>query len=523
MFINLLPFHRGKGNLRSEGNEYLVRMVNITKRFPGVTANDGVNFDLMAGEVHALLGENGAGKTTLMNILYGIHRPDCGEIYVKGKKVDIRSPKDAIKLGIGMVHQHFLFVEDHSVIENLALGLSRRILGYEREIEEKIKTLEEKYKIKVNLKGYIWQLSLGEQQKVEILRALLRGSDVLILDEPTSVLTPQEAKDLFNSLREMKLDGKGIIFITHKLNEVFEIADRVTVMRRGRVIATLNPRQVTAEELARIMVSSEIPPRAERPRRSTGGVVLDVRDLVVIGDRGEESVKGVSFRVREGEIFGIGGVAGNGQSELVQSIVGLRKVSGGKIVVMGKDVTNSSPREITELGVAYIPEERIKFGLVPNMSIAENTVLKKYYKDPFSFRKILNYDEIFDHANRVVEEFGIVASSVRAPARNLSGGNIQRLIVGRELIGEPKVIVASNPTQGLDVAATEYIRSVLLAHRDRGAGILLVSSDLDELLELSDRIAVMFRGKFTGVVEPGAVSTEELGLMMSGGISLEIS
>ncbi|MCS7102539.1 MAG: ABC transporter ATP-binding protein [Candidatus Korarchaeum sp.] len=498
-------------------------MVNITKKFHNLIANNKVYFNLKKGEVHALLGENGAGKTTLMNILFGLYRPDSGEIYVKGKKVQIRSPRDAISLGIGMVHQHFLFVEEHTVAENLALSYSRNLLNPKREVEEGIKIIEERYGIKVDLGAYIWQLSLGEQQKVEILKVLLSGADILILDEPTSVLTPTEVEELFNSLRRMRSDGKGIVFITHKLNEVFEIADRITVMRNGSVVATVNTQDVTREELARMMVSRDFSFKPLRSEVSGGSVVLDVRDLVILGDRGDESVRGVSFQVKSGEILGVGGVAGNGQSELAQSIVGLRRVRKGRILIDGIDVTNRSPREIHKLGVAYVPEDRLKYGIVREMSLAENSVLKTYYERPFSSKYILKYSKVVEFAERIIEEFGLAAPSVHIPVKNLSGGNIQRLVVGRELIREPKLIIASNPTQGLDVAASEYIRSLLIAHRNNGSAILLISSDLDELLELSDRVAVMFRGKFAGIFRPGEVSAEQLGLMMSGGLRIEVS
>ncbi|MEM3692039.1 MAG: ABC transporter ATP-binding protein [Candidatus Korarchaeum sp.] len=521
--VNIASVDLGGIGISSVGkHEYLVEMVNITKRFHNVVANDRVNFNLREGEVHALLGENGAGKTTLMNILFGLYRPDGGEIYVRGKRVQIRSPRDAMSLGIGMVHQHFLFVEEHTVAENLALSYSRGFLNPKREVEEGVKIIEEKYGIKLDLGAYIWQLSLGEQQKVEILKVLLSGADILILDEPTSVLTPTEVEELFNSLRKMKLSGKGIVFITHKLDEVFKIADRITVMRNGSVVATVSTRDVTEEELARMMVGGDLPPRPLRSETRRGNVVLDVRDLVVLGDRGNESVRGVSFQVKSGEILGIGGVAGNGQSELAQALVGLRKVKRGRIFVNGADVTNRSPREIFKLGVAYVPEERLKYGIIRDMSIAENSILNRYHESPFSSRCILNYREIFEFAERLVEEFGVVAPSIHVPAKNLSGGNMQRLVVGRELIREPKLIIASNPTQGLDLAASEYIRSLLIAHRDNGSSILLISSDLDELLELSDRIAIMFRGEFVGVFKPGEVTAEQLGLMMSGGLRLEV-
>jgi len=501
---------------RASDGEPLVRMEGIVKRFPGVLANDHVDFELLPGEIHALLGENGAGKTTLMNILYGIYQPDEGQIFVKGKRVEIRSPKDAIRLGIGMVHQHFLLVDKHTVAENLAMGYARSILNPLREVKARIRDFAEKYGIQVDPDAYIWQLSVGEQQKVEIVKALYAGADILILDEPTSVLTPQEARDLFNVLRRMKKDGKGIVFITHKLSEVFEVADRVTVMRRGRVVGTLRVEEATKESLARMMVGRDVVFELEKVPGKPGRPVLEVRDLVVLGDRGREAVKGVSFEVREGEIFGVAGVAGNGQRELVQAIVGLRRVKSGSVRVMGVDATNKSPREIAELGVGHIPEERLKFGIVPDMSVAENSVLKSYYRPPYRKGLLLDYGEIRRTAESLINEYEIAVPSPDTQARLLSGGNMQKLIVGREIRRDPKLIVASNPTFGLDVGATEYIRKLLLRKRDEGRAILLVSGDLDEVIQLSDRIAVMFEGRFVGIVRPEEVTREEIGLMMSG-------
>ncbi len=501
---------------RGSDGEPLVRMEGIVKRFPGVLANDHVNFELLPGEIHALLGENGAGKTTLMNILYGIYQPDDGKIFVKGKEVRIRSPRDAIRLGIGMVHQHFLLVDKHTVAENLAMGYARSFLNPLREVKDRIRDFAEKYGIQVDPDAYIWQLSVGEQQKVEIVKALYAGADILILDEPTSVLTPQEARDLFNVLRRMKEDGKGIVFITHKLSEVFEVADRVTVMRRGRVVGTLRVEEATKESLARMMVGRDVVFELEKVPGKPGRPVLEVRDLIVLGDRGREAVKGISFEVREGEIFGVAGVAGNGQRELVQAIVGLRRVKSGSVSVMGVDATNKSPREIAELGVGHIPEERLKFGIVPDMSVAENSVLKSYYRPPYRRGLLLDYGEIRRTAESLINEYEIAVPSPDTQARLLSGGNMQKLIVGREMRRDPKLIVASNPTFGLDVGATEYIRKLLLKKRDEGRAILLVSGDLDEVIQLSDRIAVMFEGRFVGVVRPEEVAREEIGLMMSG-------
>jgi len=448
-----------------QNQEPLVSMVNIVKRFPGVVANDHVNFDLMPGEIHALLGENGAGKTTLMNILYGIYKPDEGEIYVRGRKVKIRSPKDAMRLGIGMVHQHFLLVDRHTVAENLALGHSKSLINPLDEIKAKIREFAEKYGLKVDPDSYIWQLSAGEQQKVEIIKALYRGANILVLDEPTSILTPQESRELFSILKRMKEDGNGIIFITHKLAEVFEVADRVTVMRKGRVVGTLRTQETSKEELAKMMVGREV-------------------------------------------IFTI--------KKRPAKMGGLRKVKSGTIRVMGIDVTNKSPREIAELGVGHIPEERLKYGIVPNLSVAENFILKSYYKPPLKKGFVLDYSKIEKIAEKLIEEYGIVAPTPNTPARLLSGGNMQKLIVARELWRKPKLIVALNPTFGLDVGATEYIRKILLEQRDEGAAILLLSGDLDEILQMSDRLAVMYNGQIMGIVRPGEVSVEEIGLMMSG-------
>ncbi len=499
-----------------QDQEPLVSMVNIVKRFPGVIANDHVNFDLMPGEIHALLGENGAGKTTLMNILYGIYKPDEGEIYVRGRKVRIRSPKDAMRLGIGMVHQHFLLVDRHTVAENLALGHSKSLINPLDEIKAKIREFAGKYGLEVDPDSYIWQLSAGEQQKVEIIKALYRGADILILDEPTSILTPQESRELFSILKRMKEDGNGIVFITHKLAEVFEVADRVTVMRKGRVVGTLMTQETSREELAKMMVGREVIFTIKKRPAKIGKPVLEVENLRVLGDRKQEAVRGITFQVRAGEILGIAGVAGNGQRELVQAIVGLRKVKSGTIRVMGVDVTNKSPREIAELGVGHIPEERLKYGIVPNLSVAENFILKSYYKPPLRKGLILDYSKIKEVAERLIEGYNIVAPTPNTPARLLSGGNMQKLIVARELWRKPKLIVALNPTFGLDVGATEYIRKILLEQRDEGAAILLVSGDLDEILQVSDRLAVMYNGQIIGMVKPEEVSVEEIGLMMSG-------
>ena len=495
--------------------EYVVEMRGIVKRFLDVIANDHVDFKLKKGEIHALLGENGAGKTTLMNILYGIYMPDEGEIYVDGKLVEIRSPRDAIKLGIGMVHQHFMLVETLSVAENLAMGLKTSFLNPAEEVKLKVKDVMEKYGLKVNLDAKVWQLSTGEKQRIEILKAICRGAKILILDEPTSVLTPGEVRELFKFLRRMASEGKSIIFVTHKLKEVMEISDRVTVLRKGKVVGVMETSKTNEYELAKLMVGREVVFELEKAPSKLTDPQLKVEKLNVLGDRGQLAVKDVSFEVRGGEIYGIAGVAGNGQRELVEAIAGLRKVVSGKIYIGGVDVTNSGPSSVIKLGVAFIPEDR-KMGFVPNMSVAENLVLKKYRENPFSNRFILNYDAIEGYAKKLIEEYKIATPSEKALAKLLSGGNIQRLILARELSSGSEVIIAVHPTYGLDVGSTEYVRRLLLKRRSEGVAILLISEDLDEILSLSDRIAVMFEGRIVGELPCEKADIETLGLMMSG-------
>ena len=506
----------------SPGRGVLVKMEGITKRFPGVIANDRVDFELRAGEVHALLGENGAGKTTLMNILYGLYRPDSGRIYVMGREVNIKSPKDAIELGIGMVHQHFRLVPTLTVAENMALGLKEA--GFfmpARRLEERIEAIAEHYGLRVDPRAKIWQLSIGERQRVEILKLLIRDARVLILDEPTTVLTPKEKEGLFKVMRKLAYEGRGIVFITHKLDEVFYVADRVTVLRKGRVVAGHMPVEETSPgELARLMVGQPITAEEGKRRRLkelTGEVVLEVSGLSVMNDKGLMAVRDVSFEVREGEVFGIAGVAGNGQKELVEALIGLRKPVKGKIKIRGRDVTGKTPADTMELGVAFIPEDRARLGVALGLSVAENLILRDYRRRPFRRGPFLDIGYIREWANKLVAEYGITTPSLDTPAGALSGGNVQRLILARELSRKPKLIIASHPTYGLDVAATKYIRSLLLAQRDAGAGILLVSEDLDEVLELSDRVGVMRDGRIVGIVRPSEIDMETLGLMMSGG------
>jgi len=497
----------------------LVRMEGITKRFPGVLANDNVSFELRAGEVHALLGENGAGKTTLMNILYGLYRPDEGRILIEGREVDIRSPKDAISLGIGMVHQHFKLIPTLTVAENVALGLERT--GFfmpTKVVEGKIRELSERYGLKVDPKARVWQLSVGERQRVEIIKVLMRDAKVLILDEPTTVLAPAERDQLFSVIRRLADEGRGIIFITHKLGEVKAVSDRVTVLRKGRVVVSGIPTDsVSTQELARMMVGRELLSSVRGGGGEGGSVVLEVRGLSVLGDRGLLAVKDVSFEVREGEILGIAGVAGNGQRELVEAIVGLRKPVKGSVRIGGVEVSGRSPREILSLGVSFIPEDRVGVGIVPDLSVEENLILRSYFKPPFSKGLMLDTSYISRWSEGLMKEYNIVAPGLKTPAGVLSGGNVQRLILARELSYKPKLIVASHPTYGLDLAATEYIRSLLASQRDRGAAVLLVSEDLEEIMALSDRIAVMFEGELVGgVMNASEVDSEKLGEMMCG-------
>jgi len=502
----------------------IVRMVNITKKFSNVIANDYINFDLKAGEIHALLGENGAGKTTLMNILYGHYRPDEGEIYVNGRKVIIKSPRDAIKLSIFMVHQHPLLIETLSVAENIVIGIktANRIFSPVNEIREKILEFSKKYGFKINPDAKIWQLTASERQYVEILKALMQNARVLILDEPTSILAPSEKEFLFNFMRKMRNEGCSIVFITHKLEEAISISDRITVLRKGKVVGTFKSLETNVNELAKMMIGYDVfikdtsKENALTDVKVNAIVALDIKDLWVLGDKGEDAVRGVSFKINAGEIFGIIGVAGNGQSELVEAITGLRKVKKGKIKIFGKDVTNAHPSEIIRLGVAHIPEHRLRYGVVENLSVAENLLLKKYNDRMFSGNIFLKMDKIYEWSKNLISKYSIITPSEKTPISNLSGGNVQKVIVARELSMQPKLIVAAYPTHGLDIAATKYIRSLLLEHKKKGAAVLLVSSDLDEAFEICDRIAVMYEGRFLAVIPRSEADREKIGLLMGG-------
>lgn len=501
----------------------LISMRGIVKRFPGVTAVDHVDLDIYAGEVLALLGENGAGKTTLMNILYGLYRPDEGEIYIEGKRVNFKSPRDAINHGIGMIHQHFTLVDNLSVIENVILGLKEYgVFINFNEAVKKLESLASQLGFKINPYQKIWQLSAGEKQKVEILKALFRNVKVLILDEPTSVLTPQDTRELFKMLRHLASKGLAIIFISHKLNEVMEVADRIVVLRRGKVVGRLLRSEASIPLLAKLMVGREVFLTYQKPVVKPGEVILEVVDINAMNDKGVQALKNVTFKVRRGEIIGITGIAGNGQRELAEVIYGLRKPLSGKIIFMGRDITNSRISDRIKLGMSLIPEERISTGIVPGFSVAENLTAKLVDKEPFSrsllasiVRK-LDLKTIKSYSEKLVSEYRVVTPSVETRVEALSGGNIQRVIVARELSMEPVLLIAEEPTAGLDIAATEFVHLALLELKKRMHSILLISGDLSEVLSLSDKVAVMYEGEIVGVFRPGEVSLEDIGLMMTG-------
>lgn len=495
----------------------LIRMKNITKKFPEVTANDKINFELEEGEIHALLGENGAGKTTLMNILYGLYLPDGGEIYIQEQRVKISSPRDAIKLKIGMVHQHFKLVSSHTAVENIVQGLSWASFFFpERKVKKKIRELSETYGLKVEPDAPIWQLSAGEQQRVEIIKALLREVKVLILDEPTTMLTPAETKELFSLLRRTAKEGCSVVFITHKLNEVMTVSDRVTVLRNGKKVATLKVSQVDKQELTQMMIGERAPSPLKRKSVEKGEVVLKVKNLSALNDKNSPALKNISFAVHQGEILGIAGVAGNGQRELIEVITGLRKAFKGKVVMRGEEITNRSSRQISDRGVAHIPEDRVRIGVVPELNVMKNLILKTYRRPPFCQGLFLNLRFIHQHAGELIAKYRIITPGQDTPVSQLSGGNIQKLILARELSQQPDLIIASHPTYGLDLKTTQQIRSTLLKQREKGTAILLVSEDLEEVMSLSDRIGVMFEGEIRGLKEAQELTIKEIGSMMTG-------
>ncbi|HNB35090.1 MAG TPA: ABC transporter ATP-binding protein [Anaerolineales bacterium] len=495
-----------------------LEMRGITKRFPGVLASDHVDFDVQSGEVHALLGENGAGKSTLMKILYGLYKPDEGEVLLNGKPVSIASPTDSIDLGIGMIHQHFMLVPTLTVAENVALGLpsSRGFLTDLDVVSKRILELAKIYGLKIDPDAYVWQLSVGQQQRVEIIKALYRGAALLILDEPTAVLTPQEVDELFIIMRQMVKDGHGLIFISHKLHEVVEISNRITVLRDGRKIGTRPTSEVTKQDLANWMVGREVGFTPDRGNVQRGEARLEVKDVSCGSDRGTPGLRGVTFNVHSGEILGIAGVSGNGQRELAETIAGLRKATNGRIFLEGNDVTGLSPAELTNRMLSYIPEERMRDGVIKEFTVAENMVLREHEKMPYSRLGILNLGEISRHADELIKRFQVKTPSRDSLAKNLSGGNIQKIVLAREIFRTPRVIIAAQPTRGLDIGATEYVREQLLEQRRNGVAIMLISEDLDEILSLSDRIAVLYEGRVMDIVPREQATPEKLGLLMAG-------
>lgn len=501
-----------------------VALRNIVKRFPGVIANDHINFEVKAGEVHALLGENGAGKTTLMRILFGLYQPDEGQIMINERPETIHSPADSIRLGLGMIHQHFMLVPSLSVAENVALGMpsSRGLLLDLDLVSDKINQLSESYGLKVDPKAMVWQLSVGEQQRIEILKALYRGADLLILDEPTAVLTPQEVDEFFAILRRMSKEGHSIIFISHKLHEVLSISDRVTVLRQGRVVTTLPTRETNRNQLAQLMVGREVLLRVDRPPVDLGEIRLSIKDLWVTGDKGLPAVRGVNLDIRAGEIVGLAGVSGNGQRELAEAISGLRKPTQGQIVIDDQEVTSWHTSQLIENGLAYISEERFRDGVVKELTVEENLMLEEHGRHPFSSGIFLKFPVIASHSNELIQDYEIKTPNIKTPLRNLSGGNIQKLILARELSRKPRVLIASQPTRGVDIGSTEYIHQRLIGQRKQGTATLLISEDLDEIRNLSDRIAVIFEGQIIGILNQKEASVEKLGLMMAGVKQTEI-
>jgi general nucleoside transport system ATP-binding protein len=497
----------------------VLELRGISKRFPGVLANDDVDFDLRRGEIHALLGENGAGKSTLMNILYGLYRPDAGEIRLRGRPVSFGSARDAIQAGIGMVHQHFMLIPVMTVAENVVLGtepLRAGVLLDERAAEQRVADMARTFRFSVDPSALVEDIGVGQQQRVEIMKALYRNADILILDEPTAVLTPQEASDLFEILRTLRQEGISIIFISHKLKEVLEIADRITVVRRGRVIESIPAAGATQEGLARAMVGRDLLLRVEKGAANPGAAILTVENLHVLDDRELETVHGLSLEVKAGEIVGIAGIDGNGQSELVEAIVGLRRPTEGRILVSGKVITRDDPKHLIDAGIGHIPEDRHRRGLVLNFTVAENLSLHEYRRPTESRFGWLWPRRMITRAQKLIRDYDVRGGSPNTLAGSLSGGNQQKVVIAREIESEPEVLVAAQPTRGLDVGAIEYVHRRLVQARDAGKGVLLVSLELDEVRSLSDRILVLYEGRLVGEYTPEA-SEEELGLAMTGG------
>ena len=500
-------------------SKHVIEMKEITKKFSDFVANDHINLSIQKGEIHALLGENGAGKSTLMNMLAGLLQPTSGEIVVNGESVTIDSPSKSSQLGIGMVHQHFMLVEAFTVAENIILGtetVKNGVLDLKQATKD-IEELSKKYGLTVEPHAKVADISVGMQQRVEILKTLYRGADILIFDEPTAVLTPSEIAELMDIMKNLVKEGKSIILITHKLDEIRAVADRVTVIRRGKSIETVEVAGATSADLAEMMVGHSVSFTTEKEPAKPKDVILSIKDLVVNENRGVPAVKQLNLDVRGGEIVGIAGIDGNGQSELVQAITGLRKVKSGSITIKGQDVTHLTTRKITELSVGHVPEDRHRDGLVLEMTLAENMALQTYYKEPMSKNGILNFNNINEHARKLMKEFDVRGANELVPAKGFSGGNQQKAIIAREIDRDPDLLIVSQPTRGLDVGAIEYIHKRLIEERDKGKAVLVVSFELDEILNLSDRIAVIHDGSIQGIVTPAETNKQELGILMAGG------
>jgi len=495
----------------------MLKMTGITKRFPGVVANDRIDLTVMPGQVHTLLGENGAGKSTLMKILYGLYAPDEGTIELNGKPVTISSPNDAIDQGIGMIHQHFMLVPTLTVAENVALGLKgRRGLCDMRPVKKRLAEVSERYGLAVDSDALIWQLAVGERQRAEILKALYRDAELLVLDEPTAVLTPPEVDDLFVTLRQMKSDGKGLIFISHKLHEVMELSDEITVLRTGKVSGHTRPSEASREKLAQLMVGRPVELTRTVVKQNPGQAQLTVEGLDVRGDRGTLAVKELSVTVRSGEIVGVAGVSGNGQRELAEAIFGLRPIESGTVQIGLKPVSVPTPKNVRSMGLSYVPEERMRDGAIGDFTVAENLMLVDYCIEPYTQHGLLNRQAIEDRCTDLIAEYRVKTPSTETPTRHLSGGNIQKVVIAREFSCDASALVVAQPTRGVDIGAAEYIHERLLRQRADGAGILLISEDLDEVMELSDRIIVLLEGEIMGEVARGDFDINTIGLLMSG-------
>lgn len=505
--------------METNNKDLVVRMENITKKFGDFIANDGIDLDIRRGEIHSLLGENGAGKTTLMNMLYGLSSPTSGEIYINNEKKEFKDPNDAIKAGLGMVHQHFMLIEPFTVVENIVLGMEpmKGIKVDIKKAREDVVALSEKYGFKIDPDARIQDITVGTQQKVEILKVLYRGADILIFDEPTAVLTPQEITELIEIIKNLAKEGKSIIIITHKLKEIKQVANRCTIIRRGKKIDTVNVSDVSESELADMMVGRAVHLDVNKADANFGDTILDIKGLTARDIRNVKKLDDLNLDIKAGEIHGIAGVDGNGQSELIETLTGLKKAEAGSVIFKGEEILNHSPRDIIERGLNSIPEDRQLRGLVLDFSVAENIILKEYYKDKFSKKGILDFPSIEKNASDLSEDYDIRPRNIKQFAGALSGGNQQKVIIAREISGDPDLLIAAQPTRGLDVGAIEYIRNFLIKQRDKGKAVLLISFELDEIMALSDRISVIYNGKILRTFDAKKTNERELGLYMAGG------